>query len=525
MSTVIDENTAPLTEEELAELEKATHEYEIGHDSEDVHMADVQATPTRVNVATVVAPVTVTKPSLKVPMALARQVALAMVDGVESDVDDDVLAFVQTLSLPQVNDWLVRLKGKQVVTPPVPAADSASLAESIRKQSMANALGRPQFFTGKGEWSHWLASFLPWLSLQATQSDQEMIGIALSFVKGEALTHFKNSGPGNAYYGALHHGDDVLVTWEEFSECMAACPTDWYYTPQSIRAELDRLKAGPNFRVWQAKVDGLLARAGDMDQQTRIYFYLKALPAKYFELFKVDAPQNKEWQTYADLKAALCKRVQMEGWDVGVKTQSQSPPIKSQGHLSSPAYVHRQGQAQSGAVNPYKPGGGNSTNRYASAGGRGGHGLSAGYGTQPARAVNAARGGPMRGPVRGRGVGSGRGAGRFNPYRQNTTHHSQGVGDVPKKFNKPAIVNAVLSGTLTSKANLPDNVEVDQALSGRLRAPLPLMDFVGTPITSDTRSMDFFNGACFYCHHVGHTHDTCSEWIETMTKDGFFPIE
>jgi len=74
---------------------------------------------------------------------------------------------------------------------------------------------------------------------------------------------------------------------------------------------------------------------------------------------------------------------------------------------------------------------GNPTNRYASASGRGGHGLSAGYRTQPARAVNAARGNPMRGPVRGRGVGSGMGAGRFNPCRQNTTHHSQGVGDVP----------------------------------------------------------------------------------------------
>ena len=175
-----------------------------------------------------------------------------------------------------------------------------------------------------------------------------------------------------------------------------------------------------------------------------------------------------------------------------------------------------------GLVNPYKPGGGNPTNRYASAGGgRGGHGLSAGYGTQPARAVvHAARGGP----VRGRGVGN-RGAGRFNPYRQHTTHHSQGIIDVPKKFNKPAIVNAVAAGVLTSKANLPEGVAVDQSLSGKLRAPLPLVDYVGTPITTDTRNMDFFNGACYYCHHVGHTHDTCSEWIEAMTKDGFFPVE
>jgi len=390
---------------------------------------------------------------------------------------------------------------------------------------MASALGRPQFFTGKGEWSHWLASFMPWLALQTVNTDAECIGMALSFIKGEALTHFKNSGAGNSYYGALKHGDDVLLTWEEFSECLASCPTDWYYTPQSIRSELDKLKAGPNFRVYQAKMDQLLARAGDMDQSTRIYFYLKSLPDKYQQLFKVDSVLNKDWQSYADLKAAVCKRVQMEGWNVGPKPASgsyQNVP-RAQGYAGPPGF-QKHGNSTATGTNTYRPQPYQQAGRgpVAGAPSRGGYGggLRAGNVGQPAKAaVHAARGGPVR------GRGGSRGGGRFTPYRQSTLPASYMVDkSVPTRYRQPAIINAVASGLLTSN-NLPPGINVDPDLSGKLRAPLPVVDFIGQPITPETRGHDFEQGACFYCHHVGHIHNECPDWAEAMTKEGYLPCE
>ena len=193
-------NIGLLTEEELSALGHELGDNMVGTDGDEV-MQD--ADTVGVGQANVSPTKTVTKPAAKavtevrtppkIPFRLAKQVALVMVDGKEDEVDEDILSFIQSMSMPQVNEWLIRGKNKQIQQSAVISDTNSVLAETLRKQSMASALGRPQFFTGKGEWSHWLASFMPWLALQTVNTDAECIGMALSFIKDEALTHFKNS--------------------------------------------------------------------------------------------------------------------------------------------------------------------------------------------------------------------------------------------------------------------------------------------------------------------------------------------
>ena len=200
--------------------------------------------------------------SVQLPKALAKRVALAMVGGVESDVTADVLEYVSTLSAKEANEWLFEARLASQSKVQATATDANALADAVRQQSLAASVQRPQLFTGKQEWSVWLNSLLPWLTLQAVKNDHEAISLTLSFIKQDALSYCKNTALGQKYHQALMDPtmevDDI--SWEMFSETMAGVPTDIFHTPQSLRCDLNALKSGGNFRAFQAKVDSLMAR-------------------------------------------------------------------------------------------------------------------------------------------------------------------------------------------------------------------------------------------------------------------------
>lgn len=85
-----------------------------------------------------------------------------------------------------------------------------------------------------------------------------------------------------------------------------------------------------------------------------------------------------------------------------------------------------------------------------------------------------------------------------------------------KYQNNVYVVAAVERGDLTTCSNVPEGCFVSQCLEGHLKAPLPLVDVIGQPITPATKLSDFESSSCFYCHKYGHTHDECDEWFEYM---------
>lgn len=462
------------------------------------------------------------------PAVIAKQVALAMVGGNEAEVTPDVLAYVNGLSVQQASEWLLEFKAVSK-----PASVSAPLhvgsdvlADQIRRQSMAANVQRPPWFTGTQQWDVWLASLMPWLHLQAVQSDAECVSMTLSCVKGDALTHWKNSDLGKRYYQHMAAGTagDCDITWDDFSEVMAATPTDVYYTPLSIRSQLDSLTAGTNFRVFQAKFDSLLAKSSDMDENTKVYFYLKSIPDQYKTLFSMDNVHNSEWKRYADLKKALCKKVQLDGWESDAKAVHK--PSAAGGanpylvKASNPALHKARGGYSGGARGGYSGG--------YSGGYRGGYNTSARPNPNPYRPpAKTDRGGRFdRGGRADRGgrferggrtvSAAGRTGGRFHPYKRDEY--------VPRKYRSVAVVNAVASGTLTTD-NVPESMHVDQVIAHKLQAPLPLVDAIGGAITTASKLADYENGTCFYCHKLGHTHDDCNEWWEMMTKEAYLNVE
>ena len=94
---------------------------------------------------------------------------------------------------------------------------------------------------------------------------------------------------------------------------------------------------------------------------------------------------------------------------------------------------------------------------------------------------------------------------------------------VPKRYrDNVAVVNAVHSGALTTVENIPA-IGCDSIIAGKLKAPLPVVDVLGVPITDETRQSDFNSGACMFCHKTGHIHGVdCADWLEHMLQNGFF---
>ena len=531
-----------LTEEELAALEQAAHAGDIDtvHDA-DVDMMDagdsvVFKTPQKGKAKVVDVPVTVRRPTvgnvsshpldddnpidLRMPAVVARKVALAMVDGQEDQVTDELLQWVRTMNPDRVAEILKPTA--KVATAP---SDGISLAESVRKQSIASAVQKPPFFTGKTEWSNWLSQLMPWLSLQSVKTDAECISMALSLIKGDALSYWKSTDVGIRYYqlvSSTDMADAEGISWEEFSETMAAVPTDIFHTPLSVRSDLDKLRAGSNFRIFQAKVDSLLAKSKDMDENTKLYFYLKCLPETYRKTFSMDNVHNKEWLCYQDLKRAVCKKVQLEGWNVPAPTHSSKAGINAHTPVQNytPQYTQQRNTfvARGRGGFGYNRGGGDSFGY-----GRGGGGR--GYGRNGPPTADQTQAPQNDASGRGGGQFGNRGRGRFSPYSKPKTPFTAKVA-LSKSYRKhPAIVNAVLAGNLTVD-NHPTNAVMSHAFAGQLKAPLPLIDVIGQPITAETKQADFESDSCFFCHKVGHVHGfNCTDWCEYMQIAGYFNNE
>ena len=115
----------------------------------------------------------------------------------------DVLEYVSTLSAKEAKEWLFEAMIASQSKVQATATDANALADAVRQQSLAASVQRPQLFTGKQEWSVWLNSLLPWLTLQAVKNDHEAISLTLSFIKQDALSYWKSTALGQKYHQAL----------------------------------------------------------------------------------------------------------------------------------------------------------------------------------------------------------------------------------------------------------------------------------------------------------------------------------